>query len=196
MSSASGRSLRSDASRNREQLLTAARRVFAEQGPEAALEEVARAAGVSRMTLYRHFATRDELIAIVLQDNVAHIEQRARQLDGVVDGAVKLFHEILALQLEHKGLVYLGSRAEAGWVVDLSARTAAAFAPLLDLGRATGIVWREITEQDVLLALHMAGAAVTASDARDWPQVKDTVHGMLHRSLFATQFTSSTPTPP
>jgi serine phosphatase RsbU (regulator of sigma subunit) len=53
---------RADALRNRERILEAARFVFA-QSPAATLADIAAAAGVSRSTLYRRFANRDELIA-------------------------------------------------------------------------------------------------------------------------------------
>ena len=64
MSQATGpaRAMRSDARRNRDALICAARRVFAEHGLEAPLEQVAREAGVAIGTLYRHFPTRVELI--------------------------------------------------------------------------------------------------------------------------------------
>ncbi|HZA88966.1 MAG TPA: TetR family transcriptional regulator, partial [Solirubrobacterales bacterium] len=55
---------RSDAQENRERLLIAAGRLLA-QSPTATLADVAAAAGVSRSTLYRHFAGREELIAAV-----------------------------------------------------------------------------------------------------------------------------------
>jgi AcrR family transcriptional regulator len=49
---------RTDALRNREHLLVAAKAVFSVGGPEASLEAVARSAGVGIGTLYRHFPTR------------------------------------------------------------------------------------------------------------------------------------------
>lgn len=53
---------RADARRNRAALLAAAQAVFARQGLDAPLDAVAREAGVDRATLYRNFASRDELI--------------------------------------------------------------------------------------------------------------------------------------
>jgi AcrR family transcriptional regulator len=62
--------LRADAQRNREAVLTAAREVFAEQGLEAPLEEIARRAGVGIGTLYRRFPTRPDLIDAILATTI------------------------------------------------------------------------------------------------------------------------------
>jgi AcrR family transcriptional regulator len=62
--------LRADARRNRDALLVVAASQFAEQGVEAPLEEIARRAGVGIGTLYRHFPTRDALIADVYRREV------------------------------------------------------------------------------------------------------------------------------
>ncbi|WAP58497.1 TetR/AcrR family transcriptional regulator [Streptomyces sp. S465] len=53
--------MRADARRNREQILRAAREVFADQGPDAPLDEIARRAGVGIATLYRRFPRRADL---------------------------------------------------------------------------------------------------------------------------------------
>ena len=54
-------SLRADARRNHEQVLTAARESFLEAGPGVPLEEVARRAGVGIATLYRRFGDKSRL---------------------------------------------------------------------------------------------------------------------------------------
>jgi AcrR family transcriptional regulator len=59
-------SMRSDARRNYDQLIAAARSVFTEQGTGASLREVARHAGVGIGTLYRHFPTRAALLEALL----------------------------------------------------------------------------------------------------------------------------------
>jgi AcrR family transcriptional regulator len=58
--------LRADAARNRARILQAAELVFAEQGAGAGMDDVAAAAGVGVGTLYRHFPTKDALVAAVL----------------------------------------------------------------------------------------------------------------------------------
>src|SRR5450631_751256 len=67
---AEARPLRADARRNRDALLVAAAAQFAERGVEAPLEDIARRACVGIGTLYRHFPTRDALIADVYRREV------------------------------------------------------------------------------------------------------------------------------
>jgi AcrR family transcriptional regulator len=63
-----GPRLRSDARRNRQLLVEAAREVFAEHGLDASLDEIARRAGVGNATLYRRFPSRESLYAAVFAD--------------------------------------------------------------------------------------------------------------------------------
>jgi TetR/AcrR family transcriptional regulator, mexCD-oprJ operon repressor len=57
-------SLRADAARNVQRILQAATRVLADNRG-AGMAEVAAAAGLARATLYRHFPTRDDLLAAI-----------------------------------------------------------------------------------------------------------------------------------
>jgi AcrR family transcriptional regulator len=75
MSPESKRGPRADASRNAARLLAAAREVLAEAGNEAALDVIARRAGVGNATLYRHFPTRADLLAAVYAAEVAALCQ-------------------------------------------------------------------------------------------------------------------------
>lgn len=70
--------LRADAQRNREQILTAARAMFASQGPDVPMEEIARTAGVGVGTLYRRFPDREVLIRAVAQESFANVLADAR----------------------------------------------------------------------------------------------------------------------
>lgn len=75
-----GRKPRADSLRNREQLLAAAKVAFAEDGPEVALEEIARRAGLGIGTLYRHFPAREALLAAVYQREVEQLTASADRL--------------------------------------------------------------------------------------------------------------------
>jgi AcrR family transcriptional regulator len=66
--------------RNRDQLLEAGKAAFAEIGAEAPLEEIARRAGVGIGTLYRHFPTREALLAAVYRREVDQLSGAAETL--------------------------------------------------------------------------------------------------------------------
>ncbi len=70
---------RVDAERNRERILKTAKEVFTRDGAAASLDEIARLSGLGNATLYRHFPTRDDLLAAVYRNEVeklAAAEQR------------------------------------------------------------------------------------------------------------------------
>jgi len=70
---------RSDAERNREHILEVAKRVFALQGTAASMGEIARRANVGPGTLYRHFTSRDELVASVYLDEVEKLAEAQKR---------------------------------------------------------------------------------------------------------------------
>jgi AcrR family transcriptional regulator len=71
--------LRADARRNRDQILAAAKELFAEQGVAVPMEEIARRASVGVGTLYRRFRDRDELLRAVLEDVIQRVVVEARE---------------------------------------------------------------------------------------------------------------------
>lgn len=64
------RRLRRDAERNRQRILAAAAEVFTEQGLDATLDEVARAAGVGVGTVYRRFPDKESLVSELFRDRI------------------------------------------------------------------------------------------------------------------------------
>lgn len=70
--------LRADARRNRDQIMAAAKAVFAEHGPDVPMEEIARRAGVGVGTLYRRFPDRETLIRAVARENFGAVLDDAR----------------------------------------------------------------------------------------------------------------------
>jgi AcrR family transcriptional regulator len=57
--------MRADAKRNYERLVTAARKVFDQEGGGASMEAIAKEAGVGIGTLYRHFPKRIDVVEAV-----------------------------------------------------------------------------------------------------------------------------------
>src|ERR1700757_4629678 len=82
LSSASGEgrpALRRDAELNRRRILAAAHEVFRERGMAATLHDVAAYAGVGVGTVYRRFASKEELVDALFDDMVATIASYAEQ---------------------------------------------------------------------------------------------------------------------
>jgi AcrR family transcriptional regulator len=68
---------RADALRNRERIVTAAREMFVEHGPEVPLDEIARRAVVGNATLYRNFPDRTDLVHEVVVSVLTRTAERA-----------------------------------------------------------------------------------------------------------------------
>jgi AcrR family transcriptional regulator len=105
METGSPRTLRSDAVKNRERLLTAAGQVFEEQGLEASVADIARLAGVGMGTLYRHFPSKgcliESLVTEVLQATITMAKEAAERTDG--SGLEHFLEASSAYQAEHVG---------------------------------------------------------------------------------------------
>jgi len=71
--------MRADAQRNYDKIVAAAAEVFTERGMDAPLDEIATRAEVGPGTLYRHFATREDLIDAVVKSWMAQIDAAATE---------------------------------------------------------------------------------------------------------------------
>ncbi|GGL15858.1 TetR family transcriptional regulator [Sphaerisporangium melleum] len=79
------RSLRADARRNREAVLDAAARLFAQRGDAVQMDEIAERAGVGVGTLYRHFADKRALLAAIIGRRFEAMTALARTADEARD---------------------------------------------------------------------------------------------------------------
>jgi AcrR family transcriptional regulator len=99
------RHLRRDAAANRELVLDAAAKVFASQGLDAGVEEIARAAGVGVGTLYRRFPTKEALIAELVRDMLETMSALAAEaMEAPGGGGLEQFLEASSgYQAAHRG---------------------------------------------------------------------------------------------
>ena len=77
--------LRADAQRNLGRVLDAAAEVFAERGPDASVDEIARRAGVGHGTVFRRFPTKDALVAAVSASASRSSPRRRRSCSSEAD---------------------------------------------------------------------------------------------------------------
>jgi AcrR family transcriptional regulator len=131
MSAVEERPRRADAVRNRARVVEAAAAVFAEQGLEASVPEVAARAGVGKATVYRSFPTKEHLVAAVVAERLRRFETRIRAAlaaDDAWEAFVGLLDELAAVRA--------GDRLLAGGM------TKAIHGPELDAARAA--LWEAV----------------------------------------------------
>ncbi|GAA3354574.1 TetR/AcrR family transcriptional regulator [Saccharopolyspora gregorii] len=152
------RPLRADARRNREALLTTARTAFL-AGEDIGVDEIARRAGVAVGTLYRHFDTREELIAEIYRQALDELcaEPDALLARHAPDRALR---EFLDLLVEHaassKGMsVALESvlATDSAVFAEARQRMAGCLDALLRAGAAAGTIRGDVDGWTVLRAL-------------------------------------------
>lgn len=91
------RAMRADAQRNRDAILLAARETFESEGVLASLDGIAMRAGVGNATLYRNFPTRDDLLAAVMEINIATALEESEALSRSRDPRDALAEWLLQL---------------------------------------------------------------------------------------------------
>jgi AcrR family transcriptional regulator len=150
---------RSDAVRNRERVLEAAKAVFRAGGPDASLEAVAKRAGVGIGTLYRHFPTREALFEAVYRREVEQLSELAEQLKSApapVDALRRWLRSNVEFVATKKGMIaslalaVQGSSQLYAYSFD---RLTKAVGALLDRAVAAGEIRSDISAEDVLKAL-------------------------------------------
>lgn len=100
------RPLRRDARESRDKLITAAQSEFAARGVDASLEKVAREAGVSIGTLYRHFPTRLDLLVTALRPRLHEFldeAAKALEMDEPWEGFVYYLENLFGMQAGDRG---------------------------------------------------------------------------------------------
>ncbi|WP_194912931.1 TetR/AcrR family transcriptional regulator [Catenulispora rubra] len=150
------RPLRADAARNRALLLTAAADEFAEHGLEASVADIARRAGVGKGTVFRHFPTKDDLIAAIVLDRVEDLRAVGERLLTAEDPGAALLEFLIAAghQRQQRDLSFLMAAGELK--PEVKQAQAALFQAIEDLvarARAAGAVRPDVTGTDVFLLM-------------------------------------------
>jgi AcrR family transcriptional regulator len=145
---------RADAQRNYDKLIAAAREAFSEDGASAALEDIARRAGVGIGTLYRNFPRRQDLLEAVYVGEFEAIAASAADFDGLepweaLSGWLHEFVRYAATKKEIAGQLLAYIDADA----DLFKRSRAAVTSTGDrlVGRAqdAGVVRKDVSFYEI-----------------------------------------------
>ncbi len=163
------RPLRADARRNRQRVVAAAREVFAEHGREAQMDDVARSAGVGVGTLYRHFPTKEALLAALAADKFERMLVSAHEALEAED-AWEAFTGMLwgsAEQMVRDRALYEAVSADPGdapGVMEVRRELQAAGGELMRRAQAAGRMREDLTAEDLPVIMCSLGAAMQRSD--------------------------------
>lgn len=147
---------RADSVRNRERVLEAAKAVFAEGGPAASLEGVARRAGVGIGTLYRHFPTRQALFEAVYRREVEQLVDLAEQLvTGLppLEALRRWMHANVEFVATKKGMsaaLAVAVHASSDLTASSMDRLGRALETLLRRAVKTGAIRDDVSAEDIL----------------------------------------------
>jgi AcrR family transcriptional regulator len=164
--------LRADARRNRERIVEAARTVFAKQGSEAQMDDIARAAGVGVGTVYRHFPHKHALMGELVASKFrafADNAERALEVDDPWEAFAGLLRTNAKLCARDVGVQQALAREPAAWslampeltrLYDLTTR-------LIRRGQEAGVLRADMVVEDIPML--MCGVSSTMAVAGyDW----------------------------
>lgn len=180
---------RADSARNRKLLLEVATRVFMAAGVEPSLREIAREAGVGIATLYRHFPTREALVAAVYADQVARLTDGAHELLAELSPAeaLRCWMDLFGNWIATKGgmlstllaMIESDEIAHAQTHIDLIAT----IEEMLRAGQATAELRADVTAEDI--AAHLIGI-FTVAPLPEHAARADRLLGVLMQGLRGT----------
>jgi AcrR family transcriptional regulator len=165
------RTQRADARRNRAAVLAAAHRLFADEGLDAQMDDIAQAAGVGVGTVYRHFPTKEHLIDALVEERFARIrEQGDLALIEAQDDPWEAFRGFMRFSVELQANdcalsqvmasrpELMGAHAERSGVFELSGK-------LLGLAQKSGHVRKDAVVEDVPMIICGLGHVTQAARA-------------------------------
>lgn len=159
------RALRRDAERNRQRIVAAARELFAVRGLEATLNDVAHHANVGVGTVYRRFATKEELLEAIFEDSIDQVVELAKaalHVEDSWDGFVWFVEHLCELTATDRGLrEMVCSKAYGGYRVECARmRCEPHVSMVVERARKDGYLRPEVEAADMPI-LHLLAGTVS-----------------------------------
>jgi|ERR1700733_2075268 len=159
------RTQRADARRNRERIMSAGRELFAREGPQVQMDEIATHAGVGIGTVYRHFPTKEALLTAMVRDRFREFAEIALLAEEIADPRAALQSVILRSAEAVEGdsgfqLAMMGSN-ELEWegIEAEKAALAEVVARIISRAAAAGAIRKDFCFED--FAMMMCGITST-----------------------------------
>jgi AcrR family transcriptional regulator len=180
------RGLRADARRNRRAVVAAAKKLFADQGLDAQIPDVAKTAKVGVGTVYRHFPTKDDLIAALAAERFERLAERAREELEAEDpwqGLCDFIRYSAQIQADDRGLCdVMGSRPEVMETAAESVGLDTLCEQLVRRAQGSGDLRKDIEWEEIPMIACALGGITKAHGpgAGRWPRLVEIVLDGLH----------------
>jgi AcrR family transcriptional regulator len=155
-------SRRRDAQRNRAAIVEAASEMLTRRDAVVPMPEIARRAGVSQATLYRHFRDRITLVGAVVAYQLERLEASAAASRPAMFRA--LLREVLRHQVAMRPLVHLVQRLDAATRERYRRRLVTALSAPLRRAQEHGYVRADLAPADLVLLFLMVQGVTEATD--------------------------------
>ncbi len=169
-SSTSEKTLRRDAQRNRERIVSSARSLFARDGVDVSVDDITREAGVGMGTLYRHFPTKEELIDAVLEDAFDDLVQLAEEAVAAKDawaGFAGFLEQALAQHAANRGLKDVLASHQQGRdrAQAMRERIRPLLRQMIERAQGQGTLRADVTAEDIPLVFWTGGRVIETTGA-------------------------------
>jgi AcrR family transcriptional regulator len=176
------RVLRADARRNRAAVIAAAKKLFADEGLDAQIPDVAKAARVGVGTVYRHFPTKEDLIAALAAERFERLAERAREgiaADDPWEGLCDFLRFSAQLQADDRGLCeVMGSRPEVMEAAAYAVGLDELCRQLVKRAQRSGELRKDLEWQDIPMIACSIGRLTPAEEGPAvgrWPRLVEIV---------------------
>ncbi|MGV0743770.1 TetR/AcrR family transcriptional regulator [Mycolicibacterium sp. XJ870] len=190
MSTTAERPLRTDAARNADRILRAAREVYAELGPDAPIDAIACRAAVGERTLYRRFPSKTDLLRAALDqsidENLSPAIEKALKRKDPLRGLTDLIEAATALGAAEHNLLAAARRADA--LANISDRLDTAMQELTMRAQQGGLVRGDLVAEDLPRIIAMLNSVL-------WTMEVDSDGWRRYVALILDAITTAEPRP-
>jgi AcrR family transcriptional regulator len=176
------RVLRADARRNHDAIIAAAKKLFADEGLDAQMPDIAKAASVGVGTVYRHFPTKDDLIAALAVERFERLADKAREGIAAEDpweGVCEFIRFAANLQADDRGLCeVMGSRPEVMNASALAVGLDKLTDEMVKRAQRSGELRKDLDWQDIPMIACSMGSVTQATmgpGTGRWPRLVEIV---------------------
>ena len=162
--------MRADALKNRELVLEVARKVFATEGLDVPIDEIAKRAGVGVGTIYRHFPNKEALFEAIVIGALDTLLEETKHLHAEEEAEaalVQYLHRYLAAGASKRDFLAALSRTGLGSEVSTIFKKRMksireSLSVVLKRAQGAGAIRKDVSVEELIALLHGVSAAMSS----------------------------------